>query len=134
MKAVRHVAEESVQQSEGQVTEWPESLTLEQFQAFLASKQGIILDARPEIFHRLGHVPGALSLPREDFEASYNKLKPILEKDKNQVIAVYCSSSSCEDSGLVQNALQSLGYTHVSVFHGGWAEWTNAGLPEETNQ
>lgn len=96
--------------------------------------RGIILDARPEIFHRLGHVPGAISLPREEFETSYNKQRFLLEKDKSQPIAVYCSSSSCEDSQMVADALIELAYTHVFVFKGGWNDWTGAHLPEEKAQ
>lgn len=112
----------------------PKELTLEQFQVFVEKKQGIVLDARPEIFHRLGRVPGALSLPREDFENGYAILKNKLEQDKNQPIAVYCSSSSCEDSHLVEKALVKLGYTNIAVFSGGWAQWTEAGLVEEKTQ
>jgi len=92
---------------------------------------GIILDARPEVFHRSAHIPGALSLPRDDFQASYGKLRQRLEKDKNQELVVYCAGSSCEDSRMVQTALIKMGYTKVAVFRGGWSEWSAAGLPEE---
>jgi rhodanese-related sulfurtransferase len=96
--------------------------------------RGIVLDARPEIFHRLGHVPGAISLPREEFESSYSKQRFLLEKDKSQPIAVYCSSLSCEDSQMVADALKKLAYTHVYVFKGGWSDWIGAHLPEEKAQ
>jgi rhodanese-related sulfurtransferase len=109
----------------------PKELNLEEFRAFVENHTGLILDARPEIFHRLGHVPGALSLPREDFENGYAILKARLESNQNQPIAVYCSSSSCEDSHLVEKALIKLGYTNVAVFSGGWSAWTDAGLSQE---
>ncbi len=108
-----------------------QELSLDEFRIFVEKKRGLILDARPELFHRLGHVPGALSLPREDFEAGYARLKSRLEADKNQPMVVYCSSNSCEDSELLQKALGGLGFTQVVVWRGGWAEWTQAGLPEE---
>jgi len=111
----------------------PDDLTLEQFENFVNQKQGLVLDARPEIFHRLSHVPGSLSLPRDEFETGYAKIKNQLERDKNQPLAVYCASSSCEDSDLVRKALSRLGYTQVAVFHGGWAQWTVAGKPQEKN-
>jgi len=111
----------------------PEFLSMEEFSAFVENKRGLVFDARPEIFHRLGHVPGAISLPRDDFENAYTALKDRLEANKAQPIVVYCSSSSCEDSKLVRDSLRSLGYTQVAVFNGGWAEWTAAGKPEETN-
>ncbi|MDR0532553.1 MAG: rhodanese-like domain-containing protein [Verrucomicrobiales bacterium] len=107
------------------------SLTLEQFRDFVDGKKGIVLDVRPGIFYRLGHVPGAISLPRDDFEKGYQKLQALLEKDKRQPIAIYCSGESCEDSGLLHGALARLGYVNIQVFQGGWDEWTRAGLPEE---
>ena len=96
--------------------------------------RGIVLDARPKIFHRLGHVPGAISLPREEFQESYGKQRALLDRNKPQPIAIYCSSSSCEDSQMVADALVKLSYTHVYVFKGGWSDWTCAHLPEEKAQ
>jgi 3-mercaptopyruvate sulfurtransferase SseA len=110
----------------------PAKMTLEDFAVYVDGRKGLILDARPEIFHRLGHVPGALSLPREDFENGYNTLKARLEADQAQPLVVYCSSSSCEDASLVRKSLAGLGYTNLAVFEGGWSEWTAAGKPEET--
>ncbi len=112
----------------------PESLTLEQFHSYVSGKKVLILDARPELFHRIGHVPGAIALPRDDFENYYKKNQTVLERDKTQPLIIYCSGTSCEDSGLTAATLKKLGYTHVSIFHGGWDEWTRAGLPEEKNQ
>jgi len=93
--------------------------------------KAIILDARPEVFHQLGHVPGAISLPRDDFEISYRKQRFLLERDKSKLIAIYCSDSSCEDSQMVANALVKLAYTNVAIFKGGWSDWTQARIPEE---
>jgi 3-mercaptopyruvate sulfurtransferase SseA len=94
----------------------------------------LVFDARPEIFHRLGHIPAALSLPREDFENAYKTFQTELERDRTQPLILYCSSASCEDSTLVQKSLQALGYSNVAVFSGGWAEWQEKGLPEEAKQ
>ena len=96
-----------------------------------AHPNALIFDARPEVFHRLGHVPKALSLPCEEFESAYVKLRPQLERDKAQTILVYCNGGSCEDGEMVANALVKLGYTQVYLFRGGWNEWEEAKLPEE---
>lgn len=109
----------------------PEKLSLEEFSSYVDSLQGPVLDARPEIFHRLGHVPGALSLPRDDFEKGYAALKGKLEADRSQPLVIYCASSSCEDAGLVKKSLAALGFTNLAIFEGGWSEWTSAGKPEE---
>lgn len=111
--------------------EAPEDLDLARFRRALGESRVIVLDARPEIFHRLGHVPGALSLPREDFAGACARLRDRLEGARDGWLVVYCSSRSCEDSKLVRKALMDLGFRRVSVFLGGWAEWSAAGLPEE---
>ena len=109
----------------------PQIIGLAEFQDFVQAKRGVVLDARPEIFHRLGHVPGALSLSRDEFESDYAKQRARLEPMQDEPVAVYCSSASCEDSQMVADALTKLGYHHVLVFKGGWDEWSRAGLPEE---
>ncbi len=105
----------------------PDTLSLEEFSEFVNSKAGLVLDARPEIFHRLGHVPGAMSLAREDFENAYFGLRGMLDSHKTRPIIIYCSNASCEDSELVRKSLVALGFTQIAIFKGGWAEWTAAG-------
>lgn len=114
------------------VADFPEFFTLAEFSKFAEGGEGLILDARPEIFHRLGHVPGAISLPRDDFENAYKGLREMLEADKARAIVLYCSGASCEDSELVKRSLLALGFTRLAIFKGGWSEWTAAGRPEES--
>ena len=129
--SVQRIATQNPIPEKAPVSHLPERLTFEVFSAYVEKKQGLVLDARPEIFHRLSHVPGALSLPRDDFEKGYAALKGKLEADRSQAIAIYCSGSDCEDSGLVKKSLASLGYTNLALFEGGWNAWTNAKKPEE---
>lgn len=109
----------------------PHDVALADFRAYVKERLGLVLDARPEIFYRFGHVPGALSLPKDEFEKGYAKLKTTLESDMSQPIIVYCTDESCEDSEWVYQALTNLGYSQVSIFRGGWDAWTKAGYPEE---
>lgn len=109
-------------------------LDLEAFRRMVDRKEAVILDARPEVFYDLGHVPGALSLPREDFEARYKALRGELERDKSRPVAVYCTNADCEDSWLVAEALVKLSHPKVFVFKGGWDDWSAAGLPEEKTE
>lgn len=109
--------------------ELSEMLSLEEFADFVETKHGIVLDARPEIFHRLGHVPGALNLPRDDFENAYPSVRGQLEANFSQPIVIYCASSTCEDAELVKKALTALGFTRLMIFQGGWAGWEKAGKP-----
>jgi len=132
--SVQRIASKEPASAPAPVVHLPEKLSLEEFSSYVENKRGLILDARPEIFHRLGHVPGALSLPRDDFETGYAVLKGKLEADRSQPIVIYCSNASCEDSGLVKKSLSALGFTNIALFEGGWGEWTNAKKPEETAQ
>ncbi len=104
---------------------------LEEFQRFVAERNGIVLDARSATFYRLGHVPGALNLSRESFEGDYAYLRPVLTSKKDQPIAVYCSGVDCEDSVLVGKALLQLGFEKVLVYPEGWEQWTAVGLPRD---
>ena len=102
-----------------------------EMQKLSASHAALILDARPEIFYRLGHIPSALSLPRDDFEKQYQALQSDLQSHRGNPLIVYCSSSDCHDSQMVADALQKLGYAHIRLFRGGWSDWESANLPEE---
>jgi rhodanese-related sulfurtransferase len=132
-KAVAKIAVESPVDSNSDLM-LPPDIPVGQMKTFSEERSVLILDARPEIFHRLGHIPGAVSFPREDFENAYSALRQKIEADKSQPLAVYCSGASCEDSELVVKGLSSLGYTNIGMFRGGWAEWQRTGLPEETNE
>ena len=91
----------------------------------------LILDARPEIFYKLSHIPSALSLPRDDFEKQYLALQSTLQSHRGVPLVIYCSDSDCHDSQMVADALQKLGYPHVRLYRGGWGDWEAADLPEE---
>ena len=112
----------------------PQLVSLEDFQRYVKEKKGLVLDARPEIFHRLGHVPGAISFPREDFDGAYARMRWRLESDRKQLLLVYCSGATCEDSQMVADGLAKLGYRRVYVFKGGWDDWEGAHLPEEKTE
>jgi rhodanese-related sulfurtransferase len=132
--SIQRIAAKEVSSAPVPAVQLPEKLSLEEFSEYVKNNRGLVIDARPEIFHRLGHIPGALSLPRDDFENGYAMLKTKLETDHAQPIAIYCSSASCEDSHLVKKSLASLGFTNLALFEGGWDAWTDAKEPEERAQ
>lgn len=123
-----HVSEA---QTEPKITDRAHARPIDLASFRAVQKHALILDARPEIFHRFGHIPKAISLPREDFEACYSKQRTLLEKHKKHPVVIYCSGVSCEDGEMVANALIALGFTDVRFYRGGWDEWTRIGLPEE---
>jgi rhodanese-related sulfurtransferase len=108
-----------------------DQIDLETFRGFVMKRSALILDARPDAFYRMGHVPGALNLARETFAADYAHLRVRLAAAKDDPIVVYCADADCPDSALVASALKQLGFRHVLEFAAGWEGWTAAGLPEE---
>ena len=94
-------------------------------------QEALIIDARPENEYRLGHIPSAVSLPRDDFDRQYPALQSVLQSYRNKPIIVYCSNFRCADSQIVAVALQRLGYQQVRLFRGGWKDWERANLPAE---
>ena len=97
----------------------------------LAEGRITLIDARPPLFFRAGHLPGALNLPREGFQAAYGTHRGVLDAAKEKRVVVYCQGSSCEDSELVAAALRVQGFTDLWIFAGGWNEWLSAGLKGE---
>jgi rhodanese-related sulfurtransferase len=106
-------------------------VSLEEMREISAGRAAIILDARPDIFYQVGHIPSALSLPRDDFENGYRALASLLQRHREQVLVVYCAGEDCPDSQTVGEALQHLGYPHVRLFRGGWGDWESDNLPVE---
>jgi len=104
-------------------SELPKELDYAAMKEIVENGGVIILDARPPLFYRLGHIPNSLSLPRDEFEEGYKAIKEILEADKNRQLVIYCANESCKDAELVYEALKKLGYTRISIYVGGWSEW-----------
>jgi rhodanese-related sulfurtransferase len=89
-------------------------------------KGALFLDARPEAFHRMAHIPGAYSLPEEDFDAAFARLEPRLRSSLD--VVVYCAGFGCEASHIVARKLKARGIPAV-VLHEGWPAWEEAGYP-----
>ncbi|HEV8254434.1 MAG TPA: rhodanese-like domain-containing protein [Vicinamibacteria bacterium] len=86
----------------------------------------LFLDARPADFYPLGHIPGALSLPEDDFDRAFVRLEPTLRSRFD--IVVYCSGFGCEASHIVARGLREKGVA-AAVLLDGWPAWTEAGYP-----
>ena len=86
----------------------------------------LFLDARPPDFWKMSHIPGALSLPEDDFDRVFAELEPRLRHHFNLV--VYCSGYGCEASHIVARKLREKGI-HAAILNEGWPAWTDAGYP-----
>jgi rhodanese-related sulfurtransferase len=89
-------------------------------------KGSLFVDARPLAFYQMSHIPGALSLPEDDFDASFAKIESRLRSSLD--VVVYCSGFGCEASHLVARKLKEKGIPAV-VLADGWPAWTDAHYP-----
>jgi rhodanese-related sulfurtransferase len=104
------------------------TISREELSAKLARNERIVLvEALPEKYFRHSHLPGALNIPHDEVEA----LAPTLLPDRAAAIVVYCANAACKNSGIAVAALTRLGYTNVSTYEAGKADWIEAGLPVE---
>jgi rhodanese-related sulfurtransferase len=89
----------------------------------------LFLDARPRDFWRMSRIPGALPLPEEDFERSFQEAEPRLRRAT--AIVVYCGGYGCEASHLVARQLRERGFA-AAILDEGLPAWQDAGLPLDT--
>jgi rhodanese-related sulfurtransferase len=92
-----------------------------------ANPELVLIESLPEQYYRHSHLPGAINLPHDAVDELATQLLP----DKDAEIVVYCASGPCPNSGIAANRLAELGYTRVTDYHEGKAEWVEAGLPVE---
>jgi rhodanese-related sulfurtransferase len=89
-------------------------------------KGALFLDARPVDFYDMAHVPGALPLPEEDFDAAFARLEPRLRASLD--VIVYCAGYGCEASHVVSRKLKEHGIP-AAILHEGWPAWQEANYP-----
>ena len=109
------------------------SISLTELFALQQSDRVLLYDARPGFFYNLGHLPGAISLPKsEDCDEQITEreaeIKAALAAKKT--IVIYCTNLACPDARTVAIHLAGFGYSS-STLTGGWEAWKESGLPTE---
>ena len=92
----------------------------------LLDRGALFLDARPRDFWRMSRIPGALSLPEEDFDRAFAEIEDRLRRASG--IVVYCSGFGCESSHVVARKLRERGLI-AAILDEGIPAWLDAGLP-----
>jgi rhodanese-related sulfurtransferase len=92
-------------------------------------KGALFIDARPRDFWRMSRIPGAVSLPEEDFDRAFAELEPQLRKNLN--IIVYCSGYGCESSHIVARQLRARGFP-ATILDEGLPAWQDEEYPLDT--
>jgi len=79
------------------------------------------VDARSADEYGVEHVPGAILLNMEGWDALFPKFLDRWNPGKK--IVVYCSAATCELSREVAERLRKNGISSVFVLKGGWEAW-----------
>jgi rhodanese-related sulfurtransferase len=80
----------------------------------------VFLDVREPNEWNLGHVPGAMHIPRGILESSIEQRVP-----RQASVVLYCASGN--RSALAADTLQQMGYTNVVSMADGWRGWVQNG-------
>jgi rhodanese-related sulfurtransferase/predicted transcriptional regulator len=125
--AVRHVAEVGVLADEylGE-RDGVEQLSADELARRLGRDQVVLLDVRPELEYRAGHIAGARSAPLAELPSLLPKLP-----GRREIVA-YCRGPYCvyADDAVRLLRAQGLKARRLEV---GFPEWRQAGLPVETS-
>ncbi len=106
-------------------------IQLDEAKAMNADPANIFIDARAKAEYDQGHIPGAIPLPSGEFDKYYAMYKSQIKKAKNLIS--YCHGAGCKLSEKTAEQLyKTHGFKNVTVFFGGWPQWTQNNLPVET--
>jgi rhodanese-related sulfurtransferase len=84
----------------------------------------VLLDVREPNEWNLGHLPGAVHIPRGTMET---RVEQVIPRDRE--VVVYCAGGN--RSALAADTLQQMGYRNVASMADGWRGWMQVGGPVE---
>jgi rhodanese-related sulfurtransferase/DNA-binding transcriptional ArsR family regulator len=100
------------------------AVDIDQLRALLTEGGVTLLDVRPTLEYRQGHIPGARSVPVDELE------RRLAELPRDREVVAYCRGPYCVYSDEAAELLQRHGFT-VRRLDEGFPEWRAAGLPVE---
>jgi rhodanese-related sulfurtransferase len=112
----------------GEVT----SISLTDFFPLHSAGRVLVYDARPSFFYFLGHIPGAISLPKDGCDAQILKREPEIKTAlaEKKTLVIYCTNLMCPDARAVAIHLADHGYSSA-ILASGWETWKESGMPTE---
>jgi rhodanese-related sulfurtransferase len=87
----------------------------------MINRNALFVDARDPAEYNAGHIRGAVLCPATDVGRWHVHLAGI---DLHRRIIVYCAEASCHKGEYVATFLLSCGFSDVSLYRAGWAQWT----------
>jgi rhodanese-related sulfurtransferase len=87
----------------------------------LHSAEAVFVDARPVEHFTRGHIPGAVSVPFDQFDAFFPVMADLI--DSGRELVMYCTNRECDDALLLAIELQNMGCSNVVLFVDGFEFW-----------
>ncbi|MDH5573083.1 MAG: metalloregulator ArsR/SmtB family transcription factor [Gammaproteobacteria bacterium] len=126
--AERHIAEvEQLVNSFLTVKDSLEPIPRQELLARIEQGLVVVLDVRPALEYKAGHVPGAINIPLQELE---QRLK---EFDQDTEIVAYCRGAHCILAFDAVAKLREQGFK-ASRMEDGFPEWKTEGLPVEESK
>jgi len=104
-----------------------EAVSIAELRRRLATGDVVLIDVRPELEYRAGHIPGALSMPVEELATGLRTLP------HDRKIVAYCRGPFCLFSHEAVLKLKKKGF-EARRLKLGLPDWRFAGLPVQTGQ
>ena len=96
----------------------------------LLGSDTVFIDARFARDFKAKHLEGAVNIPVNATNEVRHKATAGISKDAH--IVLYCQSAACKFAQKVAIKLIDDGFSNISIFRGGWAEWVaKNGKPKE---
>ncbi len=112
-----------------QVTGGLPVISVKQAKKAYESGEALFVDARDPDFYKLGHIPGAVSLPVRNFDLVFPNIRERLLAAPR--IITYCDAANCETSVELSEKLLFAGLARVEIFTGGIQQWKAERQPVE---
>jgi rhodanese-related sulfurtransferase/DNA-binding transcriptional ArsR family regulator len=98
-----------------------EKISADQLRKRMRKNEIVLLDVRPEVEHRAGHLPGSISIPLDELG------RRLCEIPEGKLIVAYCRGPYCVFADEALERLAGHGW-EVARLEEGIAEWQVAGL------
>ncbi len=95
---------------------------------FMGDEFAAFVDVRPAEEFDLDHLPGAISIPWQQFLRDPGQVHSL--RRYHQLI-IYCFDPDCFEATALAKELTLFGFERVFVLFGGMAEWLEQGFPVE---
>ena len=104
------------------------TITRDELWAAIDAGEATVIETLGPMYFADQHLPGAINLPHTDVVQVAGDLLP----DRDALVVTYCSNAACQNSDIAANQLVAMGYTNVRRDVEGKQDWTDAGLPVES--